>query len=123
MTTQDVLILARQGFTAQQIAGLIQASPQPVAQPVPQPVAQPVPQPVQQPSTQPTPQHAPQPTPQPYNPYVPVYPVPQANDPILQAIQGLQTTIQSNALLNTQLPEPQSTDDILAEILNPKETK
>ena len=62
MKLEDIVALAKAGYTAEQIDGFIQyGQPQPVTHPVPQPqpVQQLVPQPVQQPQT------VPQPVPQP----------------------------------------------------------
>ena len=71
MKLEDIVVLAKAGYTAEQIDGFIQYGQQTVPQPVPQPqtVPQPVPQPqpVQQLVPQPVqqPQTVPQPVPQP----------------------------------------------------------
>lgn len=79
-TNDDILVLARAGFTSQQISALNSVQTQP---------------------TQPA-----QPT-QPTQPEEPV-----TLDVILNAIR-------QNAINSTQQPATQTTDDILAEIINP----
>lgn len=91
-TNDDILTLARAGFTAQQIGALnaVQTTPVPTAQPVQTPV--PTAQPVQ------------------------TTPVQASQDDMLSKILG---AIQTNAINQTSQPERQTTDDILAEIINP----
>ena len=60
MKLEDIIALAKAGYTAEQIDGFIQYG-QPQPQPVPQTVLQPVPQPVPQPQTVPQPPTVPQP--------------------------------------------------------------
>ena len=81
-TNDDILTLARAGFTAQQIGALnaVQITPVPTAQPVQTTPAQ------------------------------------TAQDDMLSKILG---AIQQNAINQTAQPERQTTDDILAEIINP----
>ena len=92
-TNDDILTLARAGFTAQQIGALnaVQITPVPTAQPV---------------------QTTPVPTAQP----VQTTPAQTAQDDMLSKILG---AIQQNAINQTAQPERQTTDDILAEIINP----
>ena len=88
---EEILTLAKAGFTAQQIAGLSMVANQPVptpAQPVPTP-AQPVPTPAQ--------------------------PV----DPVLAELQKLTGLVQSNNIINVNQPKVQTPEEILAEIINP----
>ena len=89
-TNDDILTLARAGFTATQISALnsIQTPVQPV-QPM-QPVVQPVQTPVQ-PVTD------------------------QYGDTLNQILSAIQT----NAINQTVQPKVQTTDEILAEIINP----
>ena len=77
MTREDILTLAKAGFTANQIAALNNVG----TQPAPAPAA----------------------------------PAP-AEDPLTQILGALQV----NAINATQQPAVQTTDDILAEIINPK---
>ena len=101
MNKEEILILAKAGFTAQQIAALNTVG---VAAPAPVPA----------PAPEPTP--APAPT-VPFNPVA----LPQGAtiDDVLASVQGLTQVVQSNALLNTQQPKPVTAEDILAEIINP----
>lgn len=84
-TNNDILTLARAGFTASQISALnsVGANP-PATNPAPAPVTV---------------------TPTPYS----------ANDTLDKILSAIQT----NAINATQQPQPQTTDDILAEIINP----
>lgn len=104
MNANDILTLAKAGFNATQIAALMQISNAPVPAPAPTPVPAPVPAPV------PTPIPAPVST-----------PVSTPNtDPILAQIEKLQTMMQANAIINSSLPpQQQTTEDILANIINP----
>ncbi len=89
MTNDDILVLARAGFNAQQIAALNKVTP--VATPVAQ-EAPPLGQTLQQ---------------------------SQPLDTMSQQIAALTQAVQANAIAGTQQPKVQSTDDILAEIINP----
>lgn len=82
-TNNDILTLARAGFTANQISALNAVGATP-------------------PATNPTPAPATPPT----------YSGNDALDKILSAIQ-------TSAINATEQPKPQTTDDILAEIINP----
>lgn len=86
-TNNDILTLARAGFTANQISALNAVGATP-------------------PATNPTPATPPAPaTPPTYS----------ANDTLDKILSAIQT----NAINSTQQPQPQTTDDILAEIINP----
>lgn len=105
---EDILTLAKAGFTAQQIAALntVQQAPAPAPapQPEPAPVVQPEPAPVVQPEPQPAPQ-----------------PAPSTND-ILAEISALHKDMQSALLQTSQQPnggQPQTSEQILAQIINP----
>lgn len=102
-TNNDILTLARAGFTASQISALnsIQTPVQTPVQPV-QPVQTPV-QPMQQ--VQPV-----QPVQTPMQPVADQY-----GDTLNQILSAIQT----NAINQTTQPKVQTTDDILAEIINP----
>ena len=94
---EEILTLAKAGFTAQQIAGLSMVANQPVptpAQPVPT-TAQPVPTPAQ-----------------------PV-PAPAPVDPVLAELQKLTGLVQGNNIMNVNQPKVQTPEEILAEIINP----
>jgi hypothetical protein len=85
MKMEDVLALAKAGFTAAQIAALSQAT-----------ATTPIPAPVTPPTTPPT------------------------TDPVLAEIQKLSGFMQASNILNSNQQSPaQSTEDILAAIINP----
>ena len=120
MTYDDIVTLAKAGFTAEQIARLsaVQNTAQPTVPTAP--IAQPsVPTaPVAQP-TVPT-----APIAQPTVPTVPPVqgqnPIP-ANSPdyILQAINNVNDTMRQMQINMTSQPKPETTDDIIASIINP----
>ena len=105
-TLDDVLTLARAGFTAEQITGLLQPTapetPAPQPDPQPQPAAQPEPQPVAQPEPQPTAQ-----------------PDPYAR--LMEELGQIKAQIQSNNRNQAQQPEAQQLtgDQVLANIIAP----
>ena len=123
-SAENVLVLAKAGFTAQQIAGLsMLAGPSPavpasnpapaVNNPVPpQPAPAPAPQPAPAPDPQPAPAPAPQPVPAPD-------PVPQPADPVLAELQKLTGLVQGSNIMNVNQPKMQTAEEILAEIINP----
>ena len=93
---EDILTLAKAGFTAQQIAALNTVQQAPATQPEPTPVVQPEPQPAPQ-------------------------TVPSTND-ILAEISALHKDMQSALLQTSQQPnggQPQTSEQILAQIINP----
>ena len=100
---ENVLVLAKAGFTAQQIAGLSMLAGQTV-----QP-AQPV-QPVQ-------PAQPAQPA-QPVQPAQPAQPA-QPVDPVLAELQKLTGLVQGSNIMNVNQPKVQTAEEILAEIINP----
>ena len=129
---EDILVLAKAGFTAQQIAALSQvgsAAPTvdttvPTAPTGSLAATAPAVQ-AQQPTTAPAPTApAPAPTaPAPTAP-APATSAPHSVDDVLAAISGLTTTIQSQNLLNAQMPQEQKTaETILASIINPPKKK
>ena len=104
----DILTLARAGFTANQIVALSQVgtvtapAPAPVA-PAPAPVA-PAPAPV---APAPAPAPAPVPAPDPFQ-------------QLFEQMTGIKQAIQSNNIQNSSIiTQPQTTDDILASIIQP----
>ena len=110
MNISDIVALAKAGFTAVQIAAM--AQPAQPAQPAVQTPAQPVVQTPAQPVVQ-----------TPAQPVVQTPAQPQYNDPIMAQIAALTTAINNNAIVNTNMPKPQTADEILAEIINPPAAK
>lgn len=105
---EDILTLAKAGFTAQQIAALNTVQQAPATEPVAQPEPAPQPEPTPAPAPQPEPQQAPQ-------------PAPSTND-ILAEISALHKDMQSALLQTSQQPnggQPQTSEQILAQIINP----
>ena len=111
---EDILTLAKAGFTAQQIAALSQVQ-QPVAPEVQVPPAQIAPE-----VTPPAPAASEVVTP-PAQPTV----APHTVDDVLSAITGLSQQMQQNNLLNmTQVQPVQKTaTEVLAQIINPPTKK
>ena len=107
---EDILILAKAGFNAQQIAALsaVGAAPQPTPAPTPKPT--PAPQPTPTPAPQPTPTPAPQPTPT---------PAPATVDDVLKSVKDLTQTMQNGFILGSQQPKQPTAEEILANIINP----
>ena len=99
---EDILILAKAGFNAQQIAALsaVGAAPQPTPAPTPKPT----------PAPQPTPTPAPQPTPT---------PAPATVDDVLKSVKDLTQTMQNGFILGSQQPKQPTAEEILANIINP----
>ena len=103
---EDILVLAKAGFTADQIAALNAVGNTPAPE-----------------ATAPAPE-APAPAPEAPAP-APEAPAPEAPkqgatiDDVLSAISGLTKTFQNGNLLMSQQPTPPSAEDILAEIINP----
>ena len=95
---EDILTLAKAGFTAQQIAALSVVQPAQVQTPVaPAPAA---------------------PAPAPTAPAAPA--APQASiESVLASINGLSQQMQQGFIQQTQQPAPATAEDILAEIINP----
>ena len=95
MNISDIVALAKAGFTAAQIAAMAQPAQTPAQTPA-QPVVQTPAQPVVQ---------------------------PQYSDPIMAQLAALTSAINNNAIVNTNMPKPQTADEILAEIINPPAAK
>lgn len=112
MTLNEILELGKMGFTKDDILRLSQTQPQQPQHPQPQQPQQPQPQ---------------QPQPQPQQPQQ-SQPQPQAQQPQQQAvdfldeIKKLRQEIARN-FTSMQTSKKESVDDILANILNPKEGK
>ena len=111
---EEILTLAKAGFTAQQIAALnmVGTTPAPAdpAAPTPAPVAAPTPAPVAAPTPAPVaaPVAAPAPAPQ-----------GATADDILKAISGLSAQVTTGLIQTTPQPTPATAESILAEIINP----
>ena len=101
---EDILVLAKAGFTAVQIAALNSVG----TAPAPAPAA-------------PTQPKAPAPAPAPEAPApAPATAAPHSVDDVLAAISGLSASIQNANLLQAQMPTEQKTaETILASIINP----
>ena len=98
MTTQDVLALAKAGYTAEQISALAAAE-----QPDPKPAD---PKPAPKPAD-------PKPDPKPADPK------PEQNGDIIAELRELKTAILNSALLGAQQPAAQDAETALAAIINP----
>ena len=98
---EDILVLAKAGFNAQQIAALnmVGAAPAPAPAPTPEP----------------TPAPAPEPTPAP----APAAPQGATVDDVLKSVKDLTATMQNGFILGSQQPKPVTAEDILANIINP----
>ena len=110
----DILVLAKAGFTAEQIAALNSATANSlqVGAASPQPQAAPT-------LSKETPE-APTPAPAPEAPAAPPTAAPHSVDDVLAAISGLSASIQNANLLQAQMPTEQKTaETILASIINP----
>ena len=101
---EEILTLAKAGFTAQQIAGLSMINN------VPNPTPAPAPTPTPAPATTPTPTPAPATTPT---------PTPAPVDPVLAELQKLTGLVQGSNIMNVNQPKVQTPEEILAEIINP----
>ena len=116
---EDILTLAKAGFTAQQIAALNQVggNAAPTA-PASQPVAPTTPTQESVAAPAPAPATPPAPAPAPATP--PATAAPHSVDDVLAAISGLSASIQNANLLTAQMPTEQKTaETILASIINP----
>ena len=98
---EDILVLAKAGFNAQQIAALnmVGAAPAPAPAPTPEP----------------TPAPAPEPTPAP----APAAPQGATVDDVLKSVKDLTQTMQNGFIMGSQQPKPVTAEDILANIINP----
>lgn len=128
MQISDVIALSHAGFTADQIMQMAQAQQQ---APAPQQIQQPVQVPQQLPMQMPQPQlmqqptiPAPAPTPAPAPAPAPD-PKPDPFQQLFEQMTGIKQAIQSSNIQNSQIAggAPQSTDDILASIIQPTKPK
>lgn len=110
MKTEDIIALAKAGFSKDQIEAInkaMRAEPEPT--PAPQPQQEPEPTPALQPQQEPEPKPVPQPQ----------------DDPILQELLGIKTLLQKQNIKNDGYgnnPE-KSVDDILASMIAPPKQK
>ena len=94
-TPEDILILSKAGFNAQQIAGLSMIRNNPTPAPAPAPSPAPAPAPA-------------------------TAPAPAPVDPVLQELQKLTGLMQmQNINSSNQPPKTETPEDILASIINP----
>ena len=117
---EDILVLAKAGFTAQQIAALSQVAPvaPTVDTTVPTAPAEPAT------PTAPVAPTAPDPQPLPAATPAPATAAPHSVDDVLAAISGLSQSIQNANLLQAQMPAQQKTAEmVLASIINPPTKK
>lgn len=123
MQITDVIALSKAGFTADQIMQMASAQVQTPA-PAPQQIQQPqIPAPMQQPTVQ-VPQLIQQPTVQ--TPATqPEQPKPDPFQQLFEQMTGIKQAIQSSNIQNSQMTTtaPQTTDDILASIIQPTKPK
>lgn len=111
----DILTLSKAGFTAQQIAGLSMIANQPMT-PV---VQQNVPAPAVPALAVPAPAVPAPAVPAPAVP-APVVPAPApAVDKVLVELQKLTGLMQNGNIVGSNMPQPQTPEEILAEIINP----
>ena len=106
-SNEDILTLAKAGFTAQQIAALNIVEKAPVPAPAPEPEPAPAPEPEPAPAPAPAPDPAPAST----------------MDEILKSVQGLTQTFQNGFIMGAQQPKPVTAEEILANIINPPSPK
>lgn len=111
MTIDDILTLARAGYSSAQINALYSAQaapaiPQQVQPPVQVPAAEAAPSPVVVPAQVPAPMPAP-------------VPAGATLDDVMRGIAGLTTAVQANALLGAQQPAQPTVNDVLAQIIAP----
>lgn len=117
MTIDDILTLARAGYSSAQINALYSAQvtqpqqaapaiPQQVQPPVQVPAAEAAPSPVVVPAQVPAPMPAP-------------VPASATLDDVMRGIAGLTTAVQANALLGAQQPAQPTVNDVLAQIIAP----
>ena len=104
---EDILILAKAGFNAQQIAALnmVGAAPAPAAPAAPA-----------APETPPAPAA-------PETPPAPAAPQGATVDDVLKSVKDLTQTFQNGFIMGAQQPKPVTAEDILANIINPPSPK
>ena len=130
MDISEVIALSKAGFTADQIMQMSQAQAfsQPQTPPIQQPMQQPVMVPQQMPQPQLIPQQMPQILQQPAPAPAPAPAPEQQKDPFQQLFEqmtGIKQAIQTSNIQHSQMTPaaPQTTDDILASIIQPTKPK
>ena len=96
---EDILTLAKAGFSAAQIAALNQVGAAPA-----------VPTPAPAPDNVPTSEQTPAPAPAPQGTTI---------DDVLKSVKDLTATFQNGFIVGSQQPKPVTAEDILANIINP----
>ena len=109
---EDILILAKAGFNAQQIAALnmVGATPAPAAPETPPAPETPAAPPAPAPAT-------------PAAPAAPAAPQGATVDDVLKSVKDLTQTFQNGFIMGAQQPKPVTAEDILANIINPPSPK
>lgn len=105
---EDILILAKAGFNAQQIAALNMVGAAPAPAPAPAPTPEPTPAPAPAAPAAPAPA-AP----------TPAAPQGATVDDVLKSVKDLTATMQNGFILGSQQPKLVTAEDILANIINP----
>lgn len=103
ISLDNVLALARAGYSKDEIAAMLTAAPEPA--PAPDPAPAPAPAPV------PAPAPAPAPAPD---------PAPAAQDGIQQRLDQVLEELRAAAIRQTVQPHQETPDEILAQIIRPK---
>ena len=114
-TANDVLALCRAGYNSQQIALLARTAAND-QQPTPAPAAPAAPAPAPAAPAAPAPAAPAAPAPAAPAPAAPAEPTPSD---LMQQLQQLTGAIQMQNQLNSQQPQPETVEDILATVLEP----
>lgn len=110
MKIDDIIALAKAGFTMEQIGELNRILVKPEPDPAPAPQPEPAPQPAPAPQPVPAPQPAPAPQPEPAKDY----------QKIFEELTGIKQAIQQGNIGGDSFTKPtRTTDDILADLINP----
>lgn len=105
MTIDDLVALAKAGYTPEQVAALLRmAAPETPTEAAPAPT----PAPVEEPAPAPAPASAPAPAQSAHN-----------VDDLFAEMQRLAGVIQAGNIAGSQAPAPASADEVLAQILDP----
>ena len=106
MILTDIVELCKAGFSKDEILKMVNPAPAPASAPAPAPAPVPVPAP------------APAPAPAP----VPV-PAPAPVDKLVETVDNLVKVLQSDAILKSRQVEPESPEQIFANLIAPPTTK
>lgn len=135
MNISDIIALAGAGFTKDDIVRIAGSMTTPTPTPTPTPIAtptptttttptsapviyQPTPTPAQTPTPTPTPTPATAPVPNPIQQYMPT-PQPNGVD-FGSKLDQILGAVQNSNIMSMQVPAQPTTEDMLAEIINPK---